>query len=203
MLPLAWSHSSLIDERHHSRCALPGAVRPHRRLGQSADNVLVVVNDSSADSQRVGDYYARKRTIPADHTIRITTTTDESISRADYTRQIEQPIAKFLTAGGLQDRVLYIVLTKGVPLRVAGSSGRSGTVASVDSELTLLYRKMTGELVAPVGAVSNPYFLGNRSLSEAQSFTHADHDIFLVTEARRIHGSRRDGAGGPGRSSLA
>ena len=148
--------------------------------GQSADNVLVVVNDSSADSQRVGDYYARKRMIASDHIIRITTTTDESVSRADYTRQIEQPIAKFLTAGGLQDRVLYIVLTKGVPLRVAGSSGRSGTVASVDSELTLLYRKMTGEPVAPIGAVSNPYFLGNRPLSEARSFTHADHDIFLV-----------------------
>jgi uncharacterized protein (TIGR03790 family) len=152
-----------------------------RVWGQSADNVLVVVNDASEESQQVGEYYARKRTIPPDHIVRIATTIDESISRADYTRQIEQPIARFLTAGSLQDRVLYIVTTKGVPLRIEGSSGRSGTVASVDSELTLLYRKMTGEPVAPAGPVANPYFLDARPPRDARLFTHINHDIYLVT----------------------
>jgi len=47
-----------------------------------------------------------------------------------------------LTGNFAQDRILYIVLTKGIPLRVNGTSGQDGTIASVDSELTLLYRKL-------------------------------------------------------------
>ena len=44
----------------------------------------------------------------------------------------------------MHDRIFYIVLTKGIPLRISGSGGRAGTAASVDSELTLLYRKLVG-----------------------------------------------------------
>ena len=40
---------------------------------------------------------------------------------------------------------------KGIPLRIRGTGGLNGTVASVDSELTLLYRKLLGVSVAPVG----------------------------------------------------
>jgi uncharacterized protein (TIGR03790 family) len=35
--------------------------------------------------------------------------------------------------------------------------------------------------VAPGGPVPNPYFLGSAPLREARAFTHADHDILLVT----------------------
>ena len=61
-----------------------------------------------------------------------------------YERQIERPIAEWITSHAAQDRILYIVLIKGVPLRIAGTPGRQGTVASVDSELTLLYRRLVG-----------------------------------------------------------
>src|SRR4030095_14049690 len=75
----------------------------------------------------------------------------------------------------------YIVLTKGVPLRVPGTDGRDGTVASVDSELTVLYRKLLGLNVALAGRVSNPYFLGDRPIPDAQPFTRFIGDIYLVT----------------------
>jgi len=42
------------------------------------------------------------------------------------------------------------MLTKDVPIRISGTSGRSGPNASVDSELTLLYRRRTGESVPVV-----------------------------------------------------
>ena len=57
----------------------------------------------------------------------------------------EPQCAAWLGRQGAQDRILYIVLTKGLPLRIDGTAGRQGTVSSVDSELTLLYRKMTGD----------------------------------------------------------
>ena len=147
---------------------------------QSAENVAVVINEASPDSKRVGEYYVQKRKVPASNVIRIQTELNEEIGRPVYTRTIEQPIASALRREGLHDRVLYLVLTKGIPLRVTGTEGRTGSSASVDSELTLLYRLLTGRQVALTGSVPNPYSLGVRSIREAQPFTHRTYDIFLV-----------------------
>ena len=148
---------------------------------QSAENVAVVINTASPASQRIGEYYVKRRGIPPANVIRIQTATDETVNRAVYGLTIEGPIAGALSRERLHDRVLYIVLTKGVPLRIAGTSGQDGTVASVDSELTLLYRRMTGHTVLTRGRIDNPYFLGARPTAQARPFTHREHDIFLVS----------------------
>ncbi|MCC7009084.1 MAG: TIGR03790 family protein [Acidobacteria bacterium] len=148
---------------------------------QSADNVLVVVNGNSPASIEVGEYYAKARQVPASRMIRLSTSTDETLSRTEYERAIEGPVSRFLVSGALQDVVLYIVLTKGVPLRIAGTGGRDGTVASVDSELTLLYRKLLGQPPPAIGRVPNPYFLDDRPASEARPFTRTAQEIYLVT----------------------
>ncbi len=80
-----------------------------------------------------------------------------------------------------QDRIHFIVLTKGIPLRVRGNVGRTGTVASVDSELTLLYRRLTGQGAPPAGSLPNPYYLGDQPISEARPFSHEGVDLYLVT----------------------
>jgi uncharacterized protein (TIGR03790 family) len=160
-------------------------------FAQTGANVAVVVNDDSADSVRIGEHYARVRQVPPDNIIRLKLTPEETISRASYARDVETPIAKALTAHALQDRILYIVLTKGVPLRIVGTDGRNGTGASVDSELTLLYRRMIGRPVPPGGPIANPYYLGETELSAAKPFTHRAHDIFLVT---RLGGFTADDA---------
>jgi uncharacterized protein (TIGR03790 family) len=73
------------------------------------------------------------------------------------------------------------VLTRGIPLRIAGTTGLTGTQASVDSELTLLYRRMVGLPVSFEGKIDNPYYLGAREIREARPFSHREHDIYLVT----------------------
>jgi uncharacterized protein (TIGR03790 family) len=148
---------------------------------QTADNVALVINENSAASVRIGGYYAEKRGLPASNVIRIRTSIDETIERALFVSTIEQSIAAALTRNGLQDRILYLVLTKGVPLRIAGTGGLTGTTASVDSELTLLYRRMTRAAAPVVGRVDNPYFLGTREIAEARRFSRRDHDVYLVT----------------------
>jgi uncharacterized protein (TIGR03790 family) len=149
-------------------------------FSQTAENVLLMLNEASPVSMDVGMYYARKRGIPQSNILRINTSVEESISREDYARQIEAPIVSWLTRSFAQDRILYIVLTKGTPLRINGTSGADGTVASVDSELTLLYRKMAGQAVPPAGYVKNPYFLGEAAIAQAKQFSHTDQDIYLV-----------------------
>lgn len=148
---------------------------------QTGENVAVVINDASAASQRIGEYYVRQRAVPGPNVIHIRTTEDESIDRMQYARTIEAPIAAALRRERLQDRILYIVLTKGVPLRISGTGGLNGTVSSVDSELTLLYRRLTGVDAAIPGFIQNPYYLADRPVADAKPFTHRDYDIFLVT----------------------
>lgn len=150
-------------------------------LAQPGRTVLVVANDAVTGSCDIAERYATVRNIPREQILHLTAPAAEMVSRPDFEAHIAGPIAAWLAANAAQDRILSIVLTRGVPLRIAGTIGRQGTTASVDSELTLLYRRMTGVAIPPGGAVPNPYFLGDAPVETARSFTRAEHDIYLVT----------------------
>ena len=159
---------------------IPVLAAPSARA-QSAENVAVVINESSDESRRIGEYYAKTRALPPSNVLRIQTAISDSIERVEFVRTIERPLSVAIRRGGLQDRLLYLVLTKGVPLRISGTTGITGTAASVDSELTLLYRRLVGIPVAADGRIENPYYLGPGRIGEARRFTHREHDIYLVT----------------------
>ncbi len=148
---------------------------------QSAANVLVVANEALPASVEIAEYYVQRRQVPSTQLLKIRTSVADQVTRLEYDFTIQQPIQAWLAKNSAQDRILYIVLTKGVPLRIAGSGGRAGTISSVDSELTLLYRRMTGRAVAPHGQVANPYFLADEQPSAARRFSHSTQDIYLVT----------------------
>jgi uncharacterized protein (TIGR03790 family) len=148
---------------------------------QDGANVLVVINEASEVSGRVAAHYARARNIPAENIFRLRTDASDEITRAQYEGEIERPIGEWLTRHAAQDRILYIVLTKGMPLRIRGTAGRRGTTASVDSELTLLYRKLIGTRETTVGPIANPYFRGARLLADSKPFSHADNDLYLIS----------------------
>lgn len=149
---------------------------------QSPANVLLVINDASADSKEIGEYYTQARKLPATNIVHLTAVpVTDGVARSVYEAAIQQPIAAWLAKHLLHDQILYIVLTKGVPLRIDGTSGQNGTVASVDSELTLLYRRLTGEQTQVTGRVDNPYFLGDKPASAAKRFSRLTSDIYLVS----------------------
>src|SRR5579871_6111906 len=129
--------------------------------GQGPANVLVVVNDASPLSREIAEYYARRRAIPEKNVCRIRTSTDETISRPDYNKEIAGPIAKCLRANNLTETILYIVTTLGTPLHIARISGEGMAMdgAAVDSELTLLYadiRSLRPHAIA--GSLPNPFY---------------------------------------------
>ena len=150
-------------------------------FAQTGANVLLVVNGTSPDSARIAEHYARVRSVPPEQVLRIEVEAADEIDRAVFNTQIQAPIANWLQKRIAQDRILYIVLTKGVPLRVKGTSGREGTTASVDSELTLLYQRMVGLVPAIDGRVLNPYFLDATPVAQAKTFSRALSDLYLVT----------------------
>jgi uncharacterized protein (TIGR03790 family) len=149
--------------------ALPAA-------GQTPQNVLIVVNDNSPLSKEIGEYYARRRAVPAKNICHIQASTEEEIRRLDFDGEIQAPVAKCLQSGGLVESILYIVTTGGVPLKIHGTDGMGGDAASVDSELTLLYSDIKKGPHAIAATVPNPFF-GEKNAK----FGHPQFPMYLVT----------------------
>jgi len=144
---------------------------------QGPQNVLLIVNDRSAVSKTIGEYYARKRGIPQANICRIHTQTAEEISREDYDRTVALPVRQCLEKQGLVESVLYLVTTLETPLKVSGTAELTGTFASVDSELALLYSDIKQKKPHRLeGIIPNPYF-GLENLP----FKHPDFPMYMVT----------------------
>jgi uncharacterized protein (TIGR03790 family) len=145
--------------------------------GQTPDQVLIVVNKQSRDSQEIGEYYLKKRGVPLANLCTIDTAPNETISREIYDRDVQPPIAAFLTKHSLIEKILYIVTTNGVPLRISGNSdGLRNTSASVDSELTVLYQQLHGATIPLPGPLNNPFFRQRDT-----PFRHPQFPMYLVT----------------------
>ena len=144
---------------------------------QTPGQVLVVVNRRSVISREIGEYYLHKRGIPLASLCTIDTAPVETIERPVYDKQIEAPIAAFLRTHGLQEKILYIVLTSGVPLRINGPGDEfRSEAAAVDSELTLLYSRMRGTVIPLAGPARNPFFRQRNT-----PFRHPGFPMYLVT----------------------
>jgi uncharacterized protein (TIGR03790 family) len=140
-------------------------------------NVLVVINENSALSRSIGDYYTQKRGIPAANVCRISSPEAETIERRDFDARLRAPLAACLRSRRLNEQILYIVTTAGLPLRIHGTGGPDGDLAAVDSELTLLYGFLKSGREHPLkGPLANPFF-GKRNAA----FTHPEFPMYLVT----------------------
>jgi uncharacterized protein (TIGR03790 family) len=153
---------------------LPGAAQV---WAQTGENVLLVVNRNDETSLRIGEYYRPRRSVPPKNVCTIQASTREEVSWNEYLQQIEHPVADCIRKNQLREKVLYIVTTMGVPLKVdGGGAGIMAEHASVDSELALLYGKLKGRTFDRGGMIRNPFFM-NRDVP----FEHARFPIYLVT----------------------
>ncbi|HUS07414.1 MAG TPA: TIGR03790 family protein [Bryobacteraceae bacterium] len=143
---------------------------------QTAANVLVVKNKSSAVACQIADYYVQRRAIPAANVCDVQVSPAEEVPREEYNKSISKPIADCLRSRHLEEKILYIVTTLGLPLRIPGEGSYQGDIAAVDSELTLLYSDMKGKPHELRGPLRNPFF-GQRDAP----FTHPQFPIYLVT----------------------
>jgi uncharacterized protein (TIGR03790 family) len=165
---------------------------PKRR---SPDQVLVVVNQSSPVSKAIAQDYAVKRQVRnvlsvecQDSAVSIQ---NETITLASYMQSIEAPVHGFLTT---HTNIDFIVLTKGIPIRITGApmgtcdeSSREPEISrghpSVDSYLSALdYTNMPGALkvyLAGSGAIGCA--LSNRYWNATDPFSHSKYGGYLVT----------------------
>jgi uncharacterized protein (TIGR03790 family) len=159
------------------RIVIPLLLAAFQLFSQTPSQVLVVVNRRSATSRQIGEYYIGKRGIPIANLCVIDTVPEETINRPVYDEQIEKPVGQCLKKRGLEEEILYIVLTHDVPLRIAGPGDKLlSEASSVDSELTLLYQRLHGASIPLAGPVRNPFFRQRDT-----PFSHPLFPMYLVT----------------------
>lgn len=144
----------------------------HPPAHPESSRVLVIANRNSPVSLRVAQYYMQRRGIPTTHflTLNLFDSSQqpvfESIEYPIYQQQVEQPLREFLNREQLTDQIRYIVLTKGVPLRVKNvphpfvngetfiqHQSLDSTIAALDYKTSAIafrdldYKKMSGSEV--------------------------------------------------------
>jgi len=138
------------------------------------DDVVVIVNDASATSTAIGTYFQVARSIPDIQMIHISTPEMETVTRAVFESDIRSPVENYLQANNLASTTNYIVTTKGVPLRVNGTDGQTGTKASVDQELMLIL----GSNASFIGGGGSPM---NAYKDKNERFSSVAYGYYLVT----------------------
>jgi uncharacterized protein (TIGR03790 family) len=97
------------------------AAEPTKEAPHTPDEVLVVSNADSPISVAIAKDYATKRGASQSVVVHCAdsavSTANETISLADYTSRIAAPIGAYLK---LHPEINFIVLTKGVPIRIDG-----------------------------------------------------------------------------------
>ena len=161
----------------------------------SADEVLLVINTNSPVSQTIAQYYVKMRQI---RNIVYVGCPDSSLNSKNetiplnlYTQLIENPISDYLSQ---HQKINFIVLTKGIPIRISGSPMGSCDEhsrepldirghPSVDSTLASLgYAALPGTMKIDItgsGAVGLAY--SNRYWNVSAPFNHATYGGYLVT----------------------
>jgi uncharacterized protein (TIGR03790 family) len=147
---------------------------------RSPDQVLIVFNADSPVSRAVAGDYAAKRHVRNLLSVRCQDSAlsarNETMTPAAYTQAIEDPVRAYLAAHAGID---FIVLTKGIPIRVKSS----GAFPSVDSSLAALdYTRQPGAVRISInGDGAMGYAFSNRYWNATEPFSHSRFGGYLVT----------------------
>ena len=156
-------------ERKASSWTDPVTVQPRPHLPPSGQEIVLIVNSSTGDSdgngvndsEDVARHYAERRGVPAAQIVRLRLPPEASA--IDYARDIQKPLRQFLLGGDLAGRVTTLVPCFGIPIR-------SGTLA-LDSRLADLFDRF---IIGRKLGTPHPYFNANRHFD-------ATYGVYLVT----------------------
>src|SRR5665213_2685921 len=160
--------------------------QPTSLPARNMDRVVVVRNDDSPVSCAVANDYVYRRGVANLLAVRCqdsaTAADRETISFSVYQQSIEKPLRTFLAS---HPRIDFIVLTKGIPIRIKDAPGRGagGKRPSLDSFIAALdYQTIPNAITIDV---KDGGFTGiawaNRFWDSREPFSHARFGGYLVT----------------------
>ena len=150
---------------------------PRRSVRESgsrdgADRVLLVYNVADSVSRRVALYYQERRSVPERHLLPVRVSPAGEINLSVYRDQIEAPVRRFLGSLARGDSIDYIVLAKGLPLRIRdGGWSVDACLGAMDLGRPLVARRDAARLAS----LANPYF------RRREHFHHGRFAFYLVT----------------------
>lgn len=132
------------------------------RAGGGPFHTLVVVNDNSAESLEIGQYYQDLRELPERNIVHVQAATNYTVDLSDFTNQVVGPILAYLGTADLSNQIDVIVLTRGLPYRVRSGSTDNGATA------VLFYGfKADGPPCSLTNAAQSDYY------QQERAFTHS------------------------------
>lgn len=131
-------------------------------------DTLLVVNDNSTTSVAIGAYFKAARNLSDSQIVHISTVTTETVSRTEFENNIKGAIESFMDARNIASTTNYIILTKGIPIRITDTSN------SVDSTLAWCLEK-SDSCDSQTSEITNPFY-GSDTI-----FSHEAYDMYIVT----------------------
>ncbi|MBL9167691.1 MAG: TIGR03790 family protein [Verrucomicrobiales bacterium] len=173
---------------------------PVAQARESGESVVVVYNRNLKESKEVADYYAERRSVPADQVVGLDLPTTETMTRDEYLQRLQRPLSKALLdakvwddlqtlSNGLQQlgksKIRYAALCYGVPVKVLNDPSLKEAGAekipenlrrsdcAVDSQMTLL---AWGDKAPWIGVIPNPFYGVTNAL-----YMHPTNGILMVS----------------------
>ncbi|MCS6948870.1 MAG: TIGR03790 family protein [Armatimonadota bacterium] len=150
--------------------------------------VAVVANGTVPASERLARQYCRDRAVPEEQLILLRCTSSESIPEGDYLTDIQAPVRRALRERQLVDKVDYLLLVKGVPIKTAQRG------FSVDSLLMCMNLTLSPRSRNPYFGKQEPFssarYGGLYLVARLDGYTFADANALLerALKARRADG---------------
>lgn len=144
----------------------------------------MVVNQGSRESREVGEYYARRRRVPPENVLRIDVSASENVSESEYRNGIEAPVRRAVEKS--PHPIDFVVLTKGIPLRIRDDQGYS-----VDGHLAALFLDIppiSEPKEEQIRRSLNPFFNARERFSRARfrMLLVTRLDGYTVADAKRL-----------------
>ena len=133
-------------------------------LGLEPNEILIVANGNLPASVRIAGYYCKKRGVPPKNIIALPLGTEasDSISRAEYEKQLAGPLRDKLSSPEPADKMKCLLTTYGVPFRVAGRGPLKGQEKNIKR-----LEKLTGQQTRQLKiTIENLFLLGLDNISE-------------------------------------
>ncbi|MBN1973077.1 MAG: TIGR03790 family protein [Sedimentisphaerales bacterium] len=126
--------------------------------GLEPNEVLVIANSEIPSSERIAQYYCKKRAVPADNIIALPLGKNPvtSISRKDYNDKIAEPLRVVLNSRKYAGKIKCILTTYGVPISVHGRGQLEGQDEQLKKINELIVQGKEAQAKLNAGTIINP-----------------------------------------------
>lgn len=157
---------------------LPGVLGAEER---PAERVVIVANETDAESMELAEYYAGQRSIPEENIIGLRTSREETISIGEYVETVHNPLFDALQEAewidGVEARqpdrygrsrmsvarhsIAHLVLVRGIPLRIRNNPDK---LEPSSEELPQQFRVNRGSVDSELALLAGPQSLSMTAL---------------------------------------